>query len=269
MYLSARMRLVRLALAAMVATAGQKLYDMSVFFQKDRGASVARGMRRPVPKSAAGDERPVAPLVWTGAPLQLPAADDPRAREQSKFDFADLFSEFIIGTWRHDPRQDNNESDTIDLNAEIIFRKLRPFDVENPIADFILSPRPLIGGSANNKNETHTAYAALNWRHIFANDVFISGSFGFAYHTGNLHRPTRQCPPSEGCNLPGNRAFDDDRRAVTLGLRVLFRESIAIGYRIKRRHLVSFYAAHISNGGLDDDNDGMNFVGIRYGYGLE
>ena len=48
--------------------------------------------------SATGDERPVAPLVWTGAPLPLPAADDPRAREQSKFDFADLFSEFIIGT---------------------------------------------------------------------------------------------------------------------------------------------------------------------------
>ena len=95
------------------------------------------------------------------------AAPITRAREPSKFDFADLFSEFIIGTWRHDPRQDNSESDTIDLNAEIIFRKLRLFDVANPIADFIFSPRPLIGELINNKNKTHTVYAALNWRHIF------------------------------------------------------------------------------------------------------
>jgi len=268
-----------MALAGMViatagisdATAGQKLYDMSVFFQKGRGALGTHDVRKsgPAPVTSTRSEPQVGPVAWTGAPLLLPAIYRPGAHEEPKFDFADLFSEFIIGTWRHDPRQDNNESDTLDLNAEIIFRKFQFFDVANPIADFILSPRPLIGGSINNKNKTHTAYAALNWRYIFRNDVFIAGSFGFAYHTGNLHRLQRQCPPSEVCHLPGNRAFDDDKREVTLGSEVLFRESIAIGYRIKRRHLVSFYAAHISNGGLAEDNDGMNFVGIRYGYSLE
>ena len=268
-----------MALAGMVAatacladaSASQKLYDMSIFFQKDRGAPAFHAMPGPAPAPlrAAGDGQPIPSPAWTGAPLPLRTVDRPSTREKPKFDIADLFSEFIVGFWRHDPEQDNNESDTLDLNAEIIFRKVRFFEVENPIADFLLSPRPLIGGSVNNKNKTHTAYAALNWRYIFGNDVFIAGSFGFTYHTGNLNRLTRQCSPPEICHLPGNRAFDDDKREVTLGSRVLLRESIAMGYRITRRHSVSFYAAHISNAGLADDNDGMNFVGVRYGYSLE
>ena len=255
------MRLARMALAGMVAAtasltdafAGHKLYDMSIFFQKDRGAPGSQAMpeRAPVPERTIGDRQRVPSSAWTGAPLALRTVDRPSAREEPISGIAEFISEFLVGFWRHDPEQNNNESDTLDLNAEIIFRKLRFFELENPIADFLLSPRPLIGGSVNNKNKTHTAYAALNWRYIFGNNVFIAGSFGFTYHTGNLHRQ------------------DDERREVTLGSRILFRESIAMGYRIKGRHSVSFYAAHMSNGGLDDDNDGMHFVGIRYGYSLE
>ncbi len=268
-----------MALAGMVAatacladaSASQKLYDMSIFFQKDRGALGFHAMPgpEPAPERSAGDSQPIPSPAWTGAPLPLRTVDRPSIRGKPNFDIADLFSEFIVGFWRHAPEQDNNESDTLDLNAEIIFRKVRFFEVENPIADFLLSPRPLIGGSVNNKNKTHTAYAALNWRYVFGNNVFIAGSLGFTYHTGNVHRLTRQCPPPEICHLPGNRAFDDDKREVTLGSRVLFRESIAMSYRITRRHSVSFYAAHISNAGLADDNDAMNFVGVRYGYSLE
>ena len=267
-------RPVRVALAAVIAamlcltdaSAGQKLYDMSIFLAPDRGASVPYPMPAPTPIPA----KPPVPLpAWTGAPLALRGPERGPGREPSISGIAGIISELIVGFWRHDPEQDNNESDTLDINAEIIFRKLRFFDVKNSIADFVLSPRPLIGGSLNNKNKTHTVYAALNWRYIFANDVFIAFSFGAAYHTGSLDRATRQCFFPEVCGQPGNRAFDDTRREITLGSAVLFRQSIAFGYRFTRRQSISFYGAHMSNGGLADDNDGMNFVGIRYGYSLE
>ncbi len=272
----ARTRAVAVALVGMVAAAasvgdglaGQKLYDKNAFFQRDRSTPQFQTMPASDRAVAAGHATP--PPVWTGAPLPLRTARDlSSGRANSGSGIADIFSELVVGFWRHDPEQDNNESDTLDLNAEIIFRKLRLFDVENPIADVVLSPRPLIGGSANNKNKTPTAYAGLNWRDIFANDVFIAGSLGVTYHTGSLDRATRQCFLPEICGLAGNRAFDDDRREVTLGSRILSRESIAMGYRFGGRHSVSFYGAHMSNGGLADDNDGMNFVGIRYGYSLE
>ena len=190
-----------LALAVMIAVsigipsagASRKLYDMSIFLQPARGAPGRRAAPAPIPEPApwhsAAGAKPQPPPVWTGAPLPLRTADaSSGARGTSGFAFANIFSEFFLGFWRHDPEQDNNESDTLDLNAEIVFRKIRWFDVDNPIADFILSPRPLIGGSVHNKNETHTAYTELNWRYIFTNDVFIAGSFGLTYHPGNLER---------------------------------------------------------------------------------
>ncbi len=259
------------ALAALVcvpsALAGQKLYDMSIFLRPDRGAPAAPA---PLPARSAAQRQPNPPPAWTDAPLAPRVVAAPSSpRDAPGSGISSVVSELVVGFWRHDPEQDNNESDTLDINAEIIFRELRFFDVKNSFADFMLSPRPLIGGSLNNKNKTHTAYAALNWRYIFANDVFIAGTFGAAYHTGSLDRATRQCFLPEVCGQPGNRAFDDTRREITLGSPVLFRESFAMGYRVTRRHSVSFYGAHMSNGGLAGDNDGMNFVGIRYGYSLE
>jgi len=251
--------------------AGQKLYDMSIFFRPDRGApATSAPAPAQLPARSTAQRQPRPPPAWTDAPLPSRTVAAPSSpRDARGSGIASVVSELVVGFWRHDPEQDNNESDTHDINAEIIFRAVDLFGFENRYLDFFFSPRPLIGGSLNNKNKTHTAYAELNWRHIFANQVFIAASWGLAYHTGNLERPTRQCVLPEICHLAGNRAFDDARREVTLGSRILFRESIAMGYRFDRRHSVSFYAAHISNGGLAGDNDGMNFVGIRYGYSLE
>ena len=178
-------------------------------------------------------------------------------------------SEIVIGGWYHDPGQDNNESNTYDLNAEIIFAKLRFFRPSNPIAAFLLAPRPMIGASLNNENETHTFYGGLNWMYRFDNNVFIATSFGLTYHTGNLDQAERQCAPGENCALPGNRAYVHTGK-VRLGARILFRESIDIGYRFRGGHGLSIYGAHISNGEiLGDDNDGMNFLGVRYSYAFD
>ena len=187
----------------------------------------------------------------------------PNSRESS------IISEVIVAGLWHDPGQDNNESNTWDLNAEIIFDKITYFQPDNRYLRFFVTPRPFIGGSLNNEGETHTVYTGLNWMYQFENNLFIAGTFGFTYHTGNLEQEERQCAPGEGCTLPGNRAFVDNGE-VTLGSRILFRESIDIGYRFYDRHGISIFAAHISNGSLfDEDNDGMNFVGLRYSYSFD
>lgn len=178
-------------------------------------------------------------------------------------------SEIVVGGFVHDPGQDNNEANTADLNLEIIFRKVTLLTFENRYLRFLFSPNPILGGTINSDNETHTAYLALNWQYRFQSDWFVAGSFGFTYHTGNLDQTEENCPVGTSCTLPGNRRFVDTGD-VTLGSRVLFRESLELGYWIAQRHGVSIYFAHMSNASLfDEDNDGMNFVGLRYRYSFD
>lgn len=178
-------------------------------------------------------------------------------------------SELVAGGFVHDPGQDNNEANTFDLNLEIIFRKVTLLSFENRYLRFFFSPNPILGGTINSDNETHTVYLGLNWQHRFENDIFLGGSFGFTYHTGNLDQAEEDCPAGTTCSLPGNRRFVDTGD-VTLGSRILFRESIEMGYWFAQRHALSIYFAHMSNASLfDEDNDGMNFVGLRYRYSLD
>ena len=156
-----------------------------------------------------------------------------------------------------------------DLNLEIIFQNVTFVDFENRFLRGLFSPRPFIGGTYNNEGKTHTAYAGLNWGYQFRSGIFIALGLGMAYHTGNLHQATYQCPPGGGCSLPGNRAYVNTGEP-SLGSEVLFREGLDIGYRFYGGHGISLYAAHISNAGvIDHDNDGMNFVGVRYSYSFD
>lgn len=178
-------------------------------------------------------------------------------------------SELVVGGLVHDPGEDHREADTFDINFEAVFRKVTFWSFENRFLKFLFSPHPILGGTINTDNETHTGYLALGWQYVFESGVFIGGSFGFTYHSGNLHRPTRDCQLGDSCTLPGLRSFFDDGD-VYLGSRILFRESIELGYRFAGRHGVSVYLAHMSNAGLfDDDNDGMNFAGLRYRYAFD
>ena len=47
---------------------------------------------------------------------------------------------------------------------------------------------------------------------------------------------------------------------------MLFRGSIDLGYRFNRRHGVSAFLDHISTAKLCDENEGLEAVGVRYGY---
>ena len=55
-----------------------------------------------------------------------------------------------------------------------------------------------------------------------------------------------------------------DRKA--LGRRVLFHFPLEVGYRFDGHHSVSFYFDHMSNGYTTTYNEGLDTLGVRYGY---
>ena len=76
--------------------------------------------------------------------------------------------------------------------------------------------------------------------------VFVEGSFGGAIHDGKLDSYRFNCK--------------------SLGSRVLFRISESVGYQFNEHHSLAVMLNHISNAGLANTNEGMDNVGIRYGF---
>lgn len=169
------------------------------------------------------------------------------------------------GVLAHDIMKDNEHTNSIDLNLEFAFESTRPIDFGNGALNFVLNPRGIIGGSINTEGDTHQAYVALDWRYQFISGIFVEASFGAVGHNGNLEQDTVACPPSATCTLSGNRAYVDTGEP-SLGFPVLFREHAEVGYQMDSGWSISVFGAHMSNAGLSSDNDGMDFVGLRFGY---
>ena len=109
--------------------------------------------------------------------------------------------------------------------------------------------RPAFGGSVNTAGDTSKLYTGLRWQYEHVNGLFFGVGLGGAIHNGNLH-------------LQHN-----DRKA--LGSRVLFHIPIEIGYRFDGKSALSIYFDHVSNAYLADVNEGMDTLGMRYGYRFE
>jgi hypothetical protein len=248
------------------ADAGQKSYSFDAFFRESEARLDRLGVTRgngtlgngPVDRYARVAGANVSAAKVVARPV---VKRDPPRRRQS------MISELIGGVWSHDPGELNEESNSWDFNGEIIFNKVRLFGAGNRFLKFLAEPRPVIGGSINSRGKTHTVYAGFSWAKQFQNGLFFNFVLGGTYHTGNLEQATRQCAVGEGCSLTGNRAYIDAREP-TLGSAVLFREGLDLGYRLGA-HGVSIFASHISNAGLDNDNGGINFVGMRYSFAFD
>ena len=106
--------------------------------------------------------------------------------------------------------------------------------------------RPAFGGSVNTAGDTSKLYAGLRWQYEHISGIFFGVGLGGAVHNGDLH-------------LQHN-----DRKA--LGSRVLFHIPIEIGYRFDGKSALSAYFDHISNANFADANEGMDTLGVRYGY---
>ena len=125
------------------------------------------------------------------------------------------------------------------MNAEIVFNQpsLKLWH------GFIL---PNMGVSINNQHDTSKVYGGLLWEFVFDNGFFVNSGGGLAIHNGHLE--------------------SDDSNKKQLGSRVLFRVPIEFGFTIREHHRISFMFDHISNAYLATPNEGMDTIGLRYGY---
>jgi lipid A 3-O-deacylase len=149
-------------------------------------------------------------------------------------------SEIRIGALAHDQGPfSSNKEEGYDANVEILFSSPGFLDV-------IWSPRPHIGATYNAYGDTSQAYLGLTWEWDFFQDFFAGFSLGGAVHNGKTS------------------TLSLDKKE--LGCRVLFRESVTVGYRINKTHSLMAFMDHISNAKLCSSNEGLENVGIRYGY---
>lgn len=125
-----------------------------------------------------------------------------------------------------------------DLNAEVSFeRSLRLWTGDI---------RPAVGVSLNTAGDTSKAYVDARWEVEPTDRMFLAIGAGVAIHDGDLDLESR------------------DRKA--LGSRLLLHVPAEIGWRIDGHHAVSVFFDHVSNAWLAGPNEGMDTLGIRYGY---
>jgi lipid A 3-O-deacylase len=133
-----------------------------------------------------------------------------------------------------------------DVNLEVLF-------TSPDLLRYIGSPRPHIGADINTSGNTSDGYFGLTWgimliQNLFGagDGIFANGSLGGAVHDGHL------------LNAPPDRK--------RLGSRILFRESVELGYQVNPVVSVSAILDHISNANLAPRNAGITSAGARVGF---
>jgi hypothetical protein len=126
----------------------------------------------------------------------------------------------------------------VDINGELLFGSGLPI--------FGGTLRPAAGASVNTQGYTSRAYLDARWEIDTPSGIFFGLGLGAAVHDGLL-----------GPTAP-------DRKA--LGSRVLFHIPIEVGLRLDQRNSISVYFEHMSNAFLFDSNEGLDAIGVRYGY---
>lgn len=170
------------------------------------------------------------------ADLQTPSTAPPAGP-------ASFISEFRIGALSH-AVSGREKFRGVDINAEVL--SIKPIRYADPFWDALV-PRLHVGGNFNTQGRTSYAYAGLTWTFDITSRLFIEGSFGAAFHDGNIGR----------VRTPGQ---------ARLGCSPLFRESASLGYRLTEAWSLMVTIDHVSNGGLCKANDGLTNIGAKLGY---
>jgi lipid A 3-O-deacylase len=154
-----------------------------------------------------------------------------------------FISEIKLGISHHDTGVfGESVEEGADIGGEVLF-------VSPDVLSLVWSPRPHLGVHVNTAGDTSQLYGGLTWEFTLWRGLFVAASFGFSVHDGEAGGNTGK-PDKQG-----------------LGTRFLFRESLELGWRFDGgTHSLSVMLDHISNAGLSDDNDGLDTLGVRYGY---
>lgn len=140
----------------------------------------------------------------------------------------------VDGLWSNDSKEKGP-----DLCLEVVFNTTL-------FRLFRASAYPNLGAGFNTRGDTSKVYGGLLLQWEPASAFFFSTGIGLALHDGE--RDTEST----------------DRKS--LGSRVLFRVPIEIGYAISRHHRIAIAFDHMSNAGLASPNEGMDTLGLVYGY---
>lgn len=150
--------------------------------------------------------------------------------------------EFKLGALYHDMpvlwSGSQRERTAVDINAELI---LAP-----SIAFLGGTIRPAIGGTVNTRGETSKGYIDARWQIEGPANLFFGLGLGAAVHDGNTDIR--------------------DRGRKALGSLLLFHIPFEAGLRLDARNAISIYYDHMSNGYTRRYNEGLDTLGVRYGY---
>ena len=147
---------------------------------------------------------------------------------------AGLLAHDVDGLWSGSRKESG-----VDFNVEIIFSR--------PSFYLLLgSVSPNLGLSVNDRGDTSKLYGGLLWELEMKSGLFLDLGVGAAVHDGDLE------------------TNEQDKKE--LGSRLLFRIPIELGYALNERHRVSIAFDHVSNASLAHANEGLDTVGLRYGY---
>ena len=163
--------------------------------------------------------------------------------------------EIRLGGMQHNLDVRNNQSGVgytvsreggIDVNGEVLFASPWP-QPTNPIVDFLLRPRPMLGATVSTQGNTSQVYLGAAWSLPLLDVLFVEATFGGAYHDGPL--------TSAGPNY-----------VAAYGCRLSFHESGSVGLKLGENWRIMTTIEHMSNGKLCDPNAGLTNVGVRLGY---
>ena len=207
-------------------------------YQYDYAAAHSGASSQPAQADGAVQSAQAPGAVYRAAPA--PAQRAPK-----------IFDEIKIGGLVHDVTFGGRHLEPGNqINGEVLF-------VSPDFLHFLYSPRPTIGAMGTTHNSTSYGYAGLTWGVTLFNQIlnsgdsfFINGFLGGAIHDGYIDHQ----PPT------------DDPLHKKLGSRILFRESVDVGYGITPNVNVSAFVDHISNANLGEHNAGITNVGGRVGF---
>jgi lipid A 3-O-deacylase len=151
-----------------------------------------------------------------------------------------IIDETRVGLLAHDiPLGDPHREPGADLNGELLF-------VSPDFLNIIWAPRPHLGVNINTAGKNSTAYFGLTWEANFARMFFADLGLGGAVHDG-----------------PDASTTSDHKG---LGTRLLFHESLSVGWRATQAINLSIYVDHVSNANIGNHNPGVTDAGLRVGF---